>query len=266
MKLQEFTDRLYDMGGIEQNGKRRILTEARNPENDEVNAVIRKWANSSRNRLSKRDQKILADNGISLEDMTGEYQKKELSGPGRSTGVSGSYPQVLSKEEVKSYHPDADLLGVLSKDRDREEVEYDYPDYKHGDHRMTDSDKSHWLTSGKTKKGAKVKMPTKSQMDALQPYRKEKDELKRAKKEYEKQRERIKDRAEYKRWKRKNESLNLNESKQGLVDYFNELMSTFGVKPYEQVDYLLGYMNESELLDAIDDFKEYMDIDDEDIM
>ena len=31
------------------------LTEAANPENAEVNAVLRKWANSDRNRISKRD-------------------------------------------------------------------------------------------------------------------------------------------------------------------------------------------------------------------
>ena len=197
--------------------------------------------------------------------MAHQYQKKELSGPGRSTGVSGSYPQVLSKEEVRSYHPDADLLGVLSKDRDREEVEYDYPDYKHGDHRMTDSDKSHWLTSGKTKKGAKVKMPTKSQMDSLQPYRKEKDELKRAKKEYEKQRERIKDRAEYKRWKKKNEALELNESKQGLIDHLYEIINHAGITNEEIVDMLLGFMDESQLVEVIDELKLMCDITDEDM-
>ena len=45
------------------------LDEAVNPENAEVNAVLRKWANRPGNKLGKKDQKILDDAGIEFENI-----------------------------------------------------------------------------------------------------------------------------------------------------------------------------------------------------
>ena len=60
----------------------------------------------------------------------------------------------------------------------------------------------------------------------------------------------------------RNESLDLNESKQGLVDYFYDLVYNIGMDTSKQVDHLLSYINESDLLEAIDDLKAYMGIED----
>lgn len=48
----------------------------------------------------------------------------------------------------------------------------------------------------------------------------------------------------------------LNESKEGLTDYFYSLVNSLGMYYRQQVDNLLYYINESDLLDLIDDIKE----------
>ena len=57
------------------------------------------------------------------------------------------------------------------------------------------------------------------------------------------------------------ESMELNESKDGLIDYFYRMVNDWDIDYKEQVDYLLTYINESDLAEAIDDFKDYMGID-----
>lgn len=99
------------------------LTEARNPENDEVNATIRKWANSDRNRLSKKDKEILDKNGISLEDedsVTKQRVPKEMKKYYSGKRMVGSNPQIrtgLTKNAVKSKHDDFDSANYLNKER-----------------------------------------------------------------------------------------------------------------------------------------------------
>lgn len=248
------------------------LTEARNPENDEVNDAIRRYLASDKAYIPKKDRDLFDKYGIS----PGKF-KRQL---GRY--MDGPNGGVISADSVDMVHPDYDLAGDLTKKKlDKGDKEYTTKDWMkwvdpYGDSPVSDNDESRMSSN---------------QFDSLQPYWQEKTAIKdagrRRKRALQDEEERIQsikddtqrtlkyiddDKARFiksakkKAAERKNESLNLNESKQGLIDYFNELMSTFGVKPYEQVDYLLGYMSESELLDAIDDFKEYMDIDDEDIM
>lgn len=99
------------------------LDEARNPENDEVNATIRKWANSDRNRLSKKDQKTLDKYGISLEDedsVTKRHAPKEIKKYYSGKRMVGSNPQIrmgLTKNMVKSKHDDFDSANYLNKER-----------------------------------------------------------------------------------------------------------------------------------------------------
>ena len=99
------------------------LTEARNPENDEVNAIIRKWANSDRNRLSKKDKEILDKNGISLKDedsATKQHVPKEMKKYYSGKRMVGSNPQIrmgLTKNAVKSKHDDFDSANYLNKER-----------------------------------------------------------------------------------------------------------------------------------------------------
>lgn len=99
------------------------LDEARNPENDEVNTVIRKWANSDRNRLSKKDQKTLDKYGISLKDEDSalkQHVPKEMKKYYSGKRMVGSNPQIqigLTKNAVKSKHDDFDSANYLNKKR-----------------------------------------------------------------------------------------------------------------------------------------------------
>lgn len=109
-------DDRVDLGGAP-------LAEARNPENDEVNAAIRKWANSDRNRLSKKDQETLGKYGISLEDEDSalkQHVPKEVKKYYSGKRMVGSNPQIrtgLTKNAVKSKHDDFDSANYLNKER-----------------------------------------------------------------------------------------------------------------------------------------------------
>lgn len=249
------------------------LTEARNPENDEVNAAIRRYLDSDKAYIPKKDRDLFDKYGITPDKFPRSLGSRKY--------IQGSNGDVIGQDLPLNVHPDYDFANAVTKQKlDKGDKEYTTKDWMkwvdpYGDSPVSDNDESRMSSN---------------QFDSLQPYWQEKTAIKdagrRRKRALQDEEERIQsikddtqrtlkyiddDKARFiksakkKAAERKNESLNLNESKQGLVDYFNELMSTFGVKPYEQVDYLLGYMSESELSDAIDDFKEYMDVDDSEL-
>ena len=222
MKLHEFTDRLYAMGGIEQEEKRSRRL------NEDINSDER--LNQIREELLTLDSsfEIIEDKDwgwIYNDDWVyGDITYVQITYPISDYGMK-AFPQNFNVQVV-----DGDPINSLDRGFDNLSDAIDYAPIQF---------KKYFLNESLT--------------EARNP---ENDEDK----------EKAMNSARAKRTAKKNESLNLNESKQGLVDYFYKLTSTFDMDPDEQVDYLLGYMSESELLDAIDDFKEYMDIDDEDIM
>ena len=99
-----------------------LILEKRNPENDEVNAVIKKWANG-KGKLSKKDKEILDKNDIWLDsgvDMkTGRFSSAMQGGQTRGgyVGDEPVDPVELEKADVRSKHPDFDYANYLRKDR-----------------------------------------------------------------------------------------------------------------------------------------------------
>lgn len=91
--------------------RKRDVNEAANPENDEVNAVLRKWANSNRNRISKRDQKVLDDAGVSLE--TAKYDAPHKYAVHKNH-KDDRVPHAFYKDDIKRAHPDHDLANDLA--------------------------------------------------------------------------------------------------------------------------------------------------------
>lgn len=88
------------------------LTEAANPENAEVNAVLRKWANSDRNRISKRDQKVLDDAGIKLK--TNKYDAPHKYAVHKDNEGDILDLHRMDKRHIKNTHPDHDLANDLA--------------------------------------------------------------------------------------------------------------------------------------------------------
>lgn len=88
------------------------LTEARNPENAEVNAVLRKWANSDRNRISKHDQKVLDDAGITLK--TDKYDAPHKYAVHKDNESDIIDLHRMDKHHIKNTHPDHDLANDLA--------------------------------------------------------------------------------------------------------------------------------------------------------
>ena len=88
------------------------LTEARNPENEEVNAVLRKWANSDRNRISKHDQKVLDDAGIALR--TDKYDAPHKYAVHKNNEGDIIDLHRMDKYRIKNAHPDHDLANDLA--------------------------------------------------------------------------------------------------------------------------------------------------------
>ena len=133
------------------------LTEARNPENDEINYILKKWANGK--RLSKIEKRLLLDRGY---DDTIMYQ----SIYNRSTDRD------LTRDDIKKLHSDADIAGILDKPKpsrlDKEEpVTIDTNTFKRRGHAaMTDK-------HGKPD-GSKLSY---NQFKSLQPYASEKSRI-----------------------------------------------------------------------------------------
>lgn len=88
------------------------LTEAANPENAEVNAVLRKWANSDRNRISKHDQKVLDDAGITLK--TDKYDAPHKYAVHKDNESDIIDLHRMDKHHIKNTHPDHDLANDLA--------------------------------------------------------------------------------------------------------------------------------------------------------
>lgn len=258
--MSRITESLYRVTGVE-------LTEARNPENDAANTAIRKWANGRGQRsLNKEDKRALEDNGVYFGSMY-------ASGLGEPTVETDD--GAMTKAEVKDLHPDYDILGKLNstRDIDRNKSDEEFPTnsyrgmYRAMDYPMEEPNEHD------------VSRMSSNQFKTLQPYQIEKSKLKdykrwehdaedrveRAKQELEDQKKKTSafmDEVRAKRAaKRQNESIELNESKEGLIDYFYQMVSAYDMDYDEQVDYLLCYINESDLAEAISDFKDYMGID-----
>lgn len=156
---------LYEKYGAEE------LTEARNPENDEVNAVIRKWANSDRNRLSKKDQDILDKNGLSLEDDAWRKGSKRIAGPVYNKDNEAHY--IMTKDHVKRTHPDYDLKGHLSKKpQSYNDTEVPIASWN-SSYVKANKDDPHTVMNAHYRKDAEQKMSP-NQFKSLQPYADEK--------------------------------------------------------------------------------------------
>ena len=137
------------------------LTEARNPENDEVNATIRKWASSSKgNKMSAKDQEILNKNGLK----TTKYNDGSTRVVGKHAGIK--------KSDVKKLHPDYDVANYLNKSR----IDY-FDDDKEYPLKSMIWDQSREKTN--SRKDANTPLST-NQFNSLQPYRHEKEEVKSA--------------------------------------------------------------------------------------
>ena len=149
------------------------LKEARNPENDEVNAVIRKWANSDRNRLSKKDQEILDKNGLSLEDDAWRKGAKRIVGPVYN---KDNRDRNMTKGYVKGTHPDYDLKGYLSK-KPQSYGDTEVPiGWWNSSYVKANKDDPYAAMNARHRKDARQKMSS-NQFKSLQPYADEKKEL-----------------------------------------------------------------------------------------
>lgn len=258
---------------LDKNRKNESLTEARNPENDEVNAAIRRYLASEKDYIPKKDKDLFDKYGIVPGKLgRGKNKEKYMDGPNGDMAVDGI-----------DYHPDYDIANSITKqkldNRDKEVSTKDmmswYDLFGDGP-KVSDNDTS--------------KMSS-NQFKSLQPYAQEKElirdtrrrknralqdeeeRIKAAKEETERRfkyadedKEKAMNSVRAKRAARKNESLNLNESKQGLIDHLYEIINHAGITNEEIVDMLLGFMDESQLVEVIDELKLMCDIDDEDIM
>ena len=156
-------DDRVDLGGAP-------LAEARNPENDEVNATIRKWADNG--RLSKKDKEILDKNGL----FTKPAYRWQSDGRTKAMSSATTHNQ-LTKRDIKNTHPDYDLAGKLKKKKlDSEDIEdnlsrqaWQRNMLSHDDYREQRKDDDYKVSG--------------NQLKSLQPYAKEKHDIKRAKEE-----------------------------------------------------------------------------------
>lgn len=173
-KEHKYVDSFYDyilqtLNRFITEDKDESLTEARNPENDEVNATIRKWANNG--RLSKKDKEILDKNGLFTKS-----NYKYWPSDGRTKAMtSASTRRQLTKGDINNTHPDYDLAGNLNKKKlGSEDIESDLSGQalRTGVFSYDDS-------MGQRKdNGYKV---SRNQLRSLQPYAHEKHDIKRAK-------------------------------------------------------------------------------------
>lgn len=224
------------------------LNEARNPENDEVNAVLRKWANSDRNRLSKRDQKILDDAGVKLEPyFPGEKEKIVVSSESERR-PSGVYERGWGKESIRRMHPDHDIANDVKTDR---ELHISNP-YNINKNRWDYDD--HQLNR-----------ETSAEARALRPYsdeyRRRKDSLEYARKHnwHKEEAEKALNDFRADMQAKKNESVTLNESKEGLKDWFWSMIEDNELDTETATGILLTYISDEDLLDAVEETKEYLE-------
>ena len=84
------------------------LTEARNPENDEINAALRKWANDG--NLTAKEKALIKDRGITLPNRRSRGYKSSILGKNRAIVNN-------AKDWVKNAHPDTDFANALEKPR-----------------------------------------------------------------------------------------------------------------------------------------------------
>lgn len=223
------------------------LNEARNQENDEVNAILRKWANSDRNRISKRDQKVLDDAGISLETAKYDAPRKYAV---HKNHKDDRVPHAFYKNDIKRAHPDHDLANDLAttgrhwSNRDR----YN----KNKDPRFP------W-------RDAEYRSETPEESAALRPYSDEYKKLKHGV-EFSKgypywhaAEEKKLDAFRADMQAKKNESVTLNESKEGLKDWFWSMIEDGELDTETATGILLTYISDEDLLDAIDETKEYLE-------
>lgn len=224
------------------------LNEARNPENDEVNSVLRKWANSNRNRISKRDQKVLDDAGVKLEPyFPGEKEKIVVSSESERR-PSGVYERGWGKENIRRMHPDHDIANDVKTDRElhisnpynRNKNRWDYDDHQ-------------------------PNRETSAEARALRPYsdeyKRRKDSLEYARKHnwHKEEAEKALDDFRADMQAKKNESVTLNESKEGLKDWFWSMIEDNEIDTETAVGILLTYISDEDLLDAVEETKEYLE-------
>ena len=257
------------------------LTEAKNPENDEVNAIIRNHL-GKRSKISKKEQEVLDRYGISRNE-TGNFE-------GPNGKVLGSWGRKTF------YGPEAPVRG---KDVGRGEIGFNWAStgrgYRQGDEHNFDAvDYANYLTKETPGEGTpsqndryynrlKKNMPgytldpnvrqagndmTPSELTSLQPYsakykdlqskswqsqirsrygnttKRELDDI-QAFKDYKKE---IRNKIDSK----KNESLNESNFHDGsLRDEFYSLIE--GMDPQEVISWLLSYINDYDLDDLIKD-------------
>lgn len=156
-------DDRVDLGGAP-------LAEARNPENDEVNAALRKWADGG--KLTGKEKAMIKDRNITL--------------PNRRMGepVRGADNRWMYRHQMQTAHPDADLANALEKPRladdDREQsVFYGETNYIPKPKYITPPQAYHnKLARGSESQSGKMSY---NQFKSLQPYTKEKISINDAK-------------------------------------------------------------------------------------
>ena len=197
------------------------LTEAANPENAEVNAVLRKWANSDRNRISKRDQKVLDDAGIKLK--TNKYDAPHKYAVHKDNEGDILDLHRMDKRHIKNTHPDHDLANDLA------------------------TTGRHWSNRDRYNKNKDPNFPWRN--DA---YREETPEESKALRPYSDEYKRQKRIADYESRLRGSKNESLNESNFEFGDYRDEFYSLIdGMDPVDVVDMMVSYMNEYDMDDLI---------------
>ena len=219
-----------------------ILTEARNPENDEINFIIRKWA-SKDGRLTKQEKELLSDRGIELErgksNPYGRYPKV------RKDEVKG--PNGVTLTDVQDLHPDYDIANKLTK-------EHQWP------RRVPTNDIKTWYNHSEGPNPHDVSEISMDEFKNLQPYNREKEDLYWKKDNVKRAEERVKyalDELE-KEKARKSEVVTKAKAKHNARK--NESLN----EDISNIEYFVGdnetgypYHNEQEVLNAVKEYIKY---------
>ena len=138
------------------------LTEARNPENDEINAAIKRYLSSDKAYIPKKDRELFDKYGIT----PGKFSRKY----GSEKYLHGSNDRVIGQDFLYNVHQDYDFANLLTKEQidgaDKEIPSKDMLRYRYmfgGGPIASENDDS---------------VVSNNQFDSLQPYASEKEQIK----------------------------------------------------------------------------------------
>lgn len=257
------------------------LAEARNPENDEVNAAIKRYLSSDKAYIPKKDKELFNKYGITPDKLSKKFgSQKIVTGAGGRNGST-----VISTDTMLNLHPDYDYANSLTKKK-----------LSGGDIEQPTNDMRYYVNILNQRPDTRTPEDTSkmswNQLKSLQPYIDEKsriinsnEDIKRAKQREAEQIEQIKQDTQrqisYKQKDKddtmrraklkhnahnKNESLSLKESMFGY-SRINEIIDFLADIGYDDEDeacalflsVLLNFVTEDQVNQAIEEVTDYVE-------